>query len=46
MMSNDKNKTEQVIIFCMEDFVPEDHLLRKIEEAIDFLRPFQILCKL
>ncbi len=36
MLSRDKNKTKQVIIFSMEDFVTKNHLLRKIEEAVDF----------
>ena len=36
MLSRDKNKTEQVIFFSMEDFVPKNHLLRKIEEVVDF----------
>ncbi len=31
-----ENKTEQVIFFSMEDFVPKDHLLRKIKSTIDF----------
>lgn len=31
----DKNRT-QIQYFCMNDLVPEDHLLRLIEEAIDW----------
>lgn len=36
MLSKDKKGTEQVIFFSMESFVPKDHLLRKIESAVDF----------
>ena len=43
MLSRDKNKTEQVIIFSMEDFVPKNHLLRKIEEAVDFSMLYDIV---
>ena len=31
----DKNRT-QIQMFCMDDLVPEDHLLRQIEAAIDW----------
>ena len=43
MLSKDKNKTEQVIFFSMEDFVPKDHLLRKIESAVDFSYIYNIV---
>ena len=43
MLSKDKNKTEQVILFSMEDFVPKDHLLRKIESAVDFSYLYSIV---
>ncbi len=39
-MITQKEKTErrQIEIFSMEEFVPKDHLLRKIEAAVDFTR--------
>ena len=37
-MLNEKSNgsREQVGFYCMEDLVPKDHILRKIEKAIDF----------
>ncbi len=43
MLGKDKNKKEQVIFFSMEDFVPKDHLLRKIESAVDFSYIYNIV---
>ena len=37
MMTQNKDKNrKQIQYFCMDDLVPEDHLLRLIEEAIDW----------
>ena len=37
MMTKDADKNRmQIQYFCMNDLVPEDHLLRLIEEAIDW----------
>ncbi len=36
MISGIENKNNQVEIICIEDMVPQDHLLRKIESAIDW----------
>ena len=37
MMSQEAGKKRQQIqMFCMDDMVPKDHLLRQIEEAIDW----------
>ena len=37
MMTQDADKKRQQIqLFCMDDMVPQDHLLRQIEEAIDW----------
>lgn len=36
MTSNADKKREQVQMFCMDDMVPKDHLLRMIEAAIDW----------
>lgn len=36
MMIKQRGNREQVEIFSIEEFVPSDHLLRKIDRAIDF----------
>ena len=37
MMTRDADKKRvQIQMFCMDDMVPEDHLLRQIENAIDW----------
>ena len=36
MLISNKEKRNQIQMFCIEDLVPEDHLLRKIEKAIDW----------
>ena len=36
MLGKEENSRTQKEEFCVEDFIPKDHLLRKIEEAIDF----------
>lgn len=36
MLRKEKNSRTQKEKFCVEDFVPKDHLLRKIEETVDF----------
>lgn len=36
MTQNSDKKREQIIMFCMDDMVPKDHLLRKIDKAIDW----------
>lgn len=36
MTQNADKKREQVQMFCMDDMVPKDHLLRLIEESIDW----------
>ena len=36
-MLSDRNKTQNTYEFvCIEELVPEDHLLRKIDKYIDF----------
>ena len=37
---------KQSEIICVEDLVPEDHLLRKIEAAVDFSKIYDIVGKL
>ena len=36
MTKNTEQKREQVQIVCMDDFVPQNHLLRIIDKAIDW----------
>ena len=37
MMTRDADKKrEQMLMFCMDDMVPQDHLLREIDKAIDW----------
>jgi len=36
MTQNTDKKREQIQMFCMDDLVPKDHLLRLIDKAIDW----------
>ena len=36
MTKNADKKREQMMMFCMDDMVPSDHLLRLIDKAIDW----------
>lgn len=36
MTQNAEKKRDQMQMFCMEDLIPEDHLLRLIDKAIDW----------
>ena len=36
MTQNADKKREQLQMFCMDDMVPQDHLLRIIDKAIDW----------
>ena len=36
MITSNNKKRNQIQMFCIDDLVPEDHLLRKIENAIDW----------
>ena len=37
MLTKDADKKrEQIQLFCMDDMVPQDHLLRIIDKAIDW----------
>ena len=38
-----RENREQIEIFSIEDFVPSDHLLRKIDSAIDFTHIYEIV---
>lgn len=35
MLSENRAERNQMEMFCIDSFVPEDHLLRKINEAVD-----------
>lgn len=36
MLNKSKEKRNQIQMFCIEDLVPKDQILRKIERAIDW----------
>ena len=36
MTQNSDKKREQIQLLCMDELVPEDHLLRLIDNAIDW----------
>ena len=36
MTKNADKKRDQLQMFCMDDMVPDDHLLRLIDKAIDW----------
>lgn len=36
MTKNADKKREQIIMFCMDDMVPQNHMLRLIDKAIDW----------
>jgi len=46
MLSKDKKERSQVEFFSIEDFVPENHLLRNIEKAVDFTKIYDFVGKL
>ena len=43
MIVKGKRNREQVEIFSIEEFVPADHLLRKIDSAVDFTHIYGIV---
>lgn len=36
MLTSENKKCNQIHIFCIDDLVPQDHMLRKIEKAIEW----------
>jgi len=36
MLERQADERQQVVMLCLEDLVPQDHLLRKIEKAVDW----------
>ncbi len=43
MLKKDKKEREQVEFICLEEFVPENHLLRKIDKAVDFSKIYEFV---
>ena len=46
MMISNRKEREQVEIFSIEEFVPADHLLRKIDRAVDFTHIYDFVSDL
>ena len=46
MLSREQKERSQSKIICIEDLVPEDHLLRKIDETVDFTKTYDMVGKL
>lgn len=43
MLRREKENRVQVEIFSIEEFVPKDHLLRKIDSAVDFTKIYELV---
>ena len=43
MLRENKVERDQMEFFCIDSFVPQDHLLRKIEDAVDFSKLYEII---
>jgi hypothetical protein len=43
MLRKEEKKRNEREEFCVEDFVPADHLLRKIEEAVNFSYIYELV---
>ncbi len=43
MLTQEARKREQIQVFCVDDLVPQDHLLRKIEKAIDWAFIYELV---
>ena len=43
MLSENRAERNQMEFFCIDSFVPEDHLLRKIDDAVDFGKIYEIV---
>lgn len=46
MLSENRAERNQMEFFCIDSFVPQDHLLRKIEEAVAFSKIYEIVSDL
>lgn len=43
MLEKKNEERNQVELICMEEIVPKDHLLRKIEYAVDFMKIYEMV---
>ena len=43
MLNKEKEERYQAEIICMDELVPSDHLLRKIDKVIDFSRIYEFV---
>ena len=43
MLEKNVKNREQVEIICLEDLIPQDHLLRKIDRAVDFDKIYEFV---
>ena len=43
MLRENKAERNQMEFFCIDSFVPQDHLLRKIDDAVDFSKLYEIV---
>ena len=43
MLEKNVQNRNQVEIICIEDLVPQEHLLRKIERAVDFNKIYEFV---
>ena len=43
MLEKNAQNRNQVEIICIEDLVPQNHLLRKIERAVDFKKIYEFV---
>lgn len=46
MLEKRASRREQIEFICLEDLVPQDHLLRKIENAVDFNKIYEFVNEL
>ena len=44
MLSKNQQKNNQIEMISLEQFVPEDHLLRKIDAYVDFNFIYDFVC--
>lgn len=44
MLSKNQQKNNQIEMISLEQFVPEDHLLRKIDAYVDFNFIYDLVC--
>lgn len=45
MLNREQKERSQSEIICIGDLVPENHLLRKIDETVDFTKIYDIVGK-